>query len=58
MHARIVPIALAYEESSTRPSYNAERQAFDALSDRLLHTPKHCAGRAAPILLVVSQPKI
>src|SRR5260370_30012637 len=35
MHARIVPIALAYEEKLYQALDTAERQTFDALSDRL-----------------------
>jgi DNA-binding MarR family transcriptional regulator len=35
MHARIVPIALAYEEKLYQALDTAERQTFNALSDRL-----------------------
>jgi DNA-binding MarR family transcriptional regulator len=39
MHRQIVPVALAYEERLYRAYDTAERQAFDALSDRLFaHT--------------------
>jgi DNA-binding MarR family transcriptional regulator len=36
MHARIVPIALAYEERLCKALGPAERRSFDALTDRLL----------------------
>jgi len=46
MHARIVPVALAYEEKLYQALDTAERQAFDALSDRLFAHAK--ALRAVP----------
>ena len=36
MHARIVPIALAYEERLCKALGPAQRRSFDALTDRLL----------------------
>jgi DNA-binding MarR family transcriptional regulator len=46
MHARIVPMALAYEEKLYQALDTTERQAFDTLSDRLFARTK--ALRAAP----------
>src|ERR1700740_1703201 len=40
MHARIVPIALAYEERLYKALSAGERQAFDTLSDRLFARAK------------------
>jgi DNA-binding MarR family transcriptional regulator len=36
MHARIVPIALAYEERLYKALGTEERRSFDALTERLL----------------------
>ena len=50
MHARIVPIALAYEEKLYQALNTAERQAFDALSDRLFAHTKALRAALAPAL--------
>jgi len=48
MHGQIVPLALAYEEKLYQALEPAERQAFDALSDRLFTQTK--ALRADPLM--------
>jgi DNA-binding MarR family transcriptional regulator len=50
MHDRIVPLALAYEEKLYRAFEPAERQAFDALSDRLFAHAKALRAGVPPAL--------
>jgi DNA-binding MarR family transcriptional regulator len=50
MHGRIVPLALAYEEKLYQALDLAERQAFDALSDRLFAHAKALRAPPAPAL--------
>jgi DNA-binding MarR family transcriptional regulator len=50
MHSRIVPLALAYEEKLYQALDPAERQAFNALSDRLFAHAKALRGGARSAL--------
>ena len=50
MHGRIVPLALAYEEKLYQALDLAERQAFDALSDRLFAHARALRADARPAL--------